>query len=159
MQAFGAALLLTLTLPVQDANEAVQVDWSRSAFTDPAITALRSEYIAAVNSSDERRVSALYTPDALARLSDGSLLRGADTIASRLRNRPPAVVTVIPRRIVAETTVASETGTFTETLQEPHGTRTVEGIYVTIYSRGADGLWRIAMEVRTTGSTPSITVW
>lgn len=159
MQAFGAALLLTLTLPAQGTNEAVQLDWSRVLFTDPAITALRSEYVAAVNSRNEARVAALYTADALVTISDGTLLRGADNIASRLRNRPPAIVTVAPRRILAYANVASETGSFTETLAQPEGVTTVDGIYVTIYSREADGRWRIAMEVRTTGRTPSIAVW
>jgi ketosteroid isomerase-like protein len=154
MQAICSAWLLTLTLPAQDAHQLVQVDWSRLLVAEPTISALRSEYVAAVNSRDESRVSTLYTSDALTAIPDGTVLRGADAIASRLRNRPPAVVTLAPHRIHADTNIASEAGTFTETLEQ-----TVHGIYVTIYSRGADGRWRIAMEVRTTGSTPSIAVW
>lgn len=158
MQFIYAALLLTL-LPAQP-REFVHVDWSQAVPADPEIAALRGEYASAVNARDVRRTAALYTPDAIT-ARDGSLVRGALAVAGRIIKRTPAhaSVTLRPGRFTLSATVASETGTFTETLADPDGNASVEGIYVTIYSRFPGGQWRIALEVRTTGHEPALALW
>jgi ketosteroid isomerase-like protein len=160
MQAFYAALLLAL-LPAQLPRELVRVDWSHVVPADAEISALRTEYAAAVNASDARRAMALYTPDALTIHCDGSLVRGAVAVGARIEDRTQehAAVTLMPRRFSSAGMVASETGTFTESVAGASGPTSVEGVYVTIYSRLPGGPWRIALEVRTTGHTPALAVW
>lgn len=159
MQLVQAALLL-LSLSLQP-TEFVRVDWSNAAAVDQEIQALRGEYAAAANASDAARAAALYTADALAVMCDGSLVRGAASITGRLTDRTGAhaSVTLVPRRFSAAATIASEAGTFTETIIGPDGPATVEGVYVTIYSRQPGQPWRIALEVRTTGHEAALVVW
>jgi uncharacterized protein (TIGR02246 family) len=160
MQALYAALLLTL-LPATPPEQLVRVDWSQMAPANQEIAALRGEYAAAVNAGDALRAASLYTPDALSVLCDGSLVRGAGAVGGRISERTPmhAAVTLTPRRFSSAATVASETGTFTETLVGRTGPTSVEGVYVTIYSRDPGGQWRIALEVRTTGHAPALAIW
>lgn len=160
MQAFYAALLLTL-LPAGPNPPTVRVDWSEASATHSEIAALRGEYVEAVNAGDVARASSLYTPDALTVLCDGKLVRGNMAVGSRITERTHgnATVTLKPRRFSYSRAVASETGTFTEMTVGPLGNTTVEGVYVTVYSRTREGEWRIALEVRTTGHTPPLTVW
>jgi ketosteroid isomerase-like protein len=68
-------------------------------------------------------------------------------------------VTLRPRRFSSSATVASETGTFTETIADQAGTKSVEGVYLTIYSRRPGGPWRIALEARTTGHARPLVGW
>ena len=160
MQAFYAALLLTL-LPAGPNPPAVRVDWSHASAANTEIAALRGQYVEAVNAGDVARASSLYTPDALTMLCDGTLVRGNMAVGTRITERTHgnATVTLKPRRFSYSGAVASETGTFTETVPGPLGNTTVEGVYVTVYSRARSGEWRIALEVRTTGHTPALTVW
>lgn len=159
MQVLCAALFLTL-LPAPPTEEVVRVDWSHVLAGDTDITALRVLYASAVNAGDVGRASELYTDDALAMLGDGTIVRGSQAIGGRLSrlNLPGAVVTLLPQRITSAGDVASETGTFTET-QQGSNAKSVEGVYVTVYSRAPGGRWRIALEVRTTGRAPALTVW
>ena len=160
MQAFYAALLLTM-LPAEPNAPMLRVDWTHAAPANSAIAALRGEYAEAVNLGDVERASNLYTPDALTVLCDGTVVRGPQAVGARINERAHkhAAVTLMPRRFSYADTVASETGSFIETLESPSGNTTVEGVYVTIYSRARDGRWRIALEVRTTGRAPALTVW
>jgi ketosteroid isomerase-like protein len=159
MNLFHAALLLTSF--VLQPREFVRVDWSRAGQVDREIETLRGEYAAAVNSGDPVRARDLYTADALAVMCDGSLVRGGDAIAGRIAGRRDAhaAVTLAPRRFTSAGSVASETGTFTESIPGPDGTASVEGVYVTIYSRQPGQPWKISLEVRTTGHEPALTVW
>jgi ketosteroid isomerase-like protein len=159
MQLVEAALVL-LSLALQP-QELIRVDWSKAASIDREIEALRGDYAAAVNAGDVGRAADLYTADALAVMCDGSLVRGASAITGRLADRanPHARVTLMPRRFSAAETLASETGAFTETIDGPDGRASVEGVYVTIYSRKPGQPWRIALEVRTTGHVPALAIW
>ena len=160
MLALYAAVLITL-LPAPPTPAVVRIDWSHVASAEPGIAALRAEYVTAVNAGDAERVTRLHMPNALTALCDGRFVRGAAAIGRRLTEgtHPSAAVTLRPRRFSSSGTVASETGTFTETLSESEGAASVEGVYVTVYSRQPDGQWRIAMEVRTTGHAPALTIW
>ena len=160
MHAFYAALLLTL-LPAEPNAPMLRVDWTHAAPADSELAALRGQYVEAVNLGDVDRASNLYTPDALTVLCDGTLARGAMAVGARINERAHrhAAVTLIPRRFSYADSVASETGSFVETLEGAAGNATVEGVYVTIYSRARDGRWRIALEVRTTGRAPALGVW
>jgi ketosteroid isomerase-like protein len=139
----------------------IRLDWSRAVSIDREIEALRGEYAAAVNAGDMGRAAGLYTADALAVMCDGSLVRGASAITGRLADRTDAhaSVTLMPRRFSVADTLASETGTFTETITGADGPTSVEGVYVTVYSRRPGQAWRISLEVRTTGHVPALTVW
>jgi uncharacterized protein (TIGR02246 family) len=160
MQPFFAALLLAL-LPAEPSQPVVRVDWTHASAAQSEIAALRGEYVEAVNAGDVARAASLYTTDALTVLCDGTLVRGNTAVGSRITERAPghATVTLKPRRFSHAGAVASETGTFTEMLTGPAGTVTVDGVYVTIYSRAHNGPWRIALEVRTTGHAPALAVW
>jgi uncharacterized protein (TIGR02246 family) len=160
MHAFYAALLLTL-LPAEPNAPMLRIDWTHAAPAQSEIAALRGQYVEAVNLGDIDRASNLYTPDALTVLCDGTLVRGATAVGARINERAHkhAAVTLMPRRFSYTEDVASETGSFVETLETPTGNTTVEGVYVTVYSRARDGRWRIALEVRTTGRAPALAVW
>jgi uncharacterized protein (TIGR02246 family) len=135
----------------------------RASSSDIAL--LRDAYAAAVDGRDERAVAALYTEDAVLMPSDGVALRGRDEIAkyfSRtfgLRDTTRAVrIDCVTSE--SEDRFASETGRFEETQTSAAGTVTrVPGVYVIVYSRGGDGTWRVAMEVRTRGGKDPLVDW
>ncbi len=156
-------LALCLVLGPRSTDATIRVDWSAAAGTDSPIADVRRDYITAINARDQR-ADAFYAPDAMAALTSGSIVSGAPEVSGRLRTAlaqetSDVTITLTPTRFVVDGGTGSEIGTFTETRLEPAGTHTVEGVYVTIYSRGGDGQWRIAMEVRTTGSRPSLAAW
>ncbi len=160
MHLFYAALLLTL-LPSEPNAPMLRVDWTYAQPANSEIAALRGEYATAVNLGDVDRASSLYTADALTVLCDGTVVRGAAAVGARINERAHkhAAVTLMPRRFSYAANVASETGSFVETLEGPSSNTMVEGVYVTIYSRADDGRWRIALEIRTTGHAPALGVW
>jgi ketosteroid isomerase-like protein len=130
---------------------------------DRELTITRSEYAALLNGRDVAGVSSLYTPDALVVLSDGERLSGAGEIErhfSRLLQSGvrPASVRLTPQRFEtgASGELGAESGTFEEAAD---GGPVVTGAYVTIYTRGADGQWRIAIDVRTTGAQQPAIIW
>ncbi len=156
MQVLNAAALFLALLPAMAAQDVVRTDLSGAVSSEADLEALRQQYAAAVNARDVQQSASLYASDALASF-DGIVLRGSDAIAHRIgqASTPGAVITLLPRQFSSSSAVASETGTFVETRPEPDRTISVEGVYVTVYARGADGRWRIAMEVRATGSAPA----
>lgn len=154
---------LCLMLGPAPSDNVMHVDWSTAKGGDSAIADVRRDYVTAINARDAR-AEAFYAPDAVAALSSGSIVNGAPALAERLRtalgsDQRGVTITLTPQRFVIDGATGSETGTFVEMASDPAQSRTVEGVYVTIYSRGADGQWRIAMEVRTTGSRPPLAVW
>lgn len=154
---------LCLALGPAPSDNVMHVDWSTAAGVDTAIADVRRDYVTAVNAHDAR-AEAFYAPDAVAALSSGSIVNGAPALTARLRTAldadlPGVTITLTPQRFVIDGATGSETGTFVETTAATPPGRAVEGVYVTIYSRGADGQWRIAMEVRTTGSRTPLAVW
>jgi uncharacterized protein (TIGR02246 family) len=149
MQTLIPAACLVVFTAAQPAVQ-VRMDWSQTAERQTDLAAVRSEYISAVNAGDPQRAAATYASDALAVLGDAEVLRGAAAIGERLRQRLAAdggTVTLAPRSFTASGPVGSETGTYT--VRTASGVATGEGVYVAVYSQGADGRWRIAMEVRT----------
>lgn len=160
MQVLSAAALFLALLPAMAAQDVLRVDWSSAVSSDPQIEALRQQYAAAVNARDVQQTASLYATNALAAF-DGVVLRGSDAIGHRIGqpSTPGAIVTLLPRHFSSSSMVASETGTFVETRRWPDKTIAIEGVYVTVYSRGTDGHWRIAMEVRTRGRAPALGVW
>jgi ketosteroid isomerase-like protein len=154
---------IVLVLGPTPSDNVMHVDWSTAAGGDTAIADVRRNYVTAVNARDAK-AEAFYAADAVAALSSGSIVTGAPALAERLRtaldtDQQGVAITLTPQRFVIDGATGSETGTFVETIADPVQSRTVEGVYVTIYSRGADGQWRIAMEVRTTGSRTPLAVW
>jgi ketosteroid isomerase-like protein len=153
---------LCLALGPAPSDNLMHVDWSTAAGVDTAIADVRRDYVTAINAHDAR-AEAFYAADAVGALSSGPIVNGAPALTARLRtaldaNLQDVTITLTPQRFVIDGATGSETGTFVETTSAAQG-RTVEGVYVTIYSRGADGQWRIAMEVRTTGSRTPLAVW
>ena len=150
--------------PAQAAAQGTfRVDPKAFEAADSELSALRLEYAAAANAGDANRLSRLYAPDAIAVWTDGVLLRGAAEIqrysSEALSSVPSgATVTLTPKRFEAEGRMASETGTFAE-LTGANGQDGATGVYVAIYTRGADGVWRIAMEVRSRGRDKQAVRW
>ncbi|NUR56754.1 MAG: nuclear transport factor 2 family protein [Acidobacteria bacterium] len=157
-------LALCLVLGPRSTDATIRVDWSAAAGTDSPIADVRRDYITAINARD-RRADAFYASDAVAALTSGSIVTGAPALAGRLRTALEqdtaggVTITLTPTRFMIDGATGSEIGTFTETRPDLTGSHSVEGVYVTIYSRGADGQWRIAMEARTTGSRPPLAIW
>lgn len=145
------------------AQTTFRVDSHAVEAADRELAALRLEYAAAANAGDANRLSRLYASDAIALWSDGMLLRGAAEIqrysSEALSSVPDgASVTLTPKRFETAGQMASETGTFSEA-QTADGQPGATGVYVAIYTRGADGVWRIAMEVRSRGRDRQVVRW
>lgn len=145
------------------AQTTFRIDSRSMSPADGELAALRVEYAAAATAGDGRRLSALYAEDAIAVPREGVILRGPSEIrqySDEAFSSVPAgaTVTLTPQRFQTHGGMASETGTFAETRpgeSEPSAT----GVYVAIYTRGADGVWRIAMEVRTRGRDKPAVRW
>jgi ketosteroid isomerase-like protein len=143
------------------ASDVVRIDWSHVSDRRVDLAAVRGQYVMAVNAADAAGASAVYTTDAVALFGDANVLRGSAAVEGRLQVGVSAsigTVTLMPRQFAASHDVGSETGTYTVTMREP-GEPGIEGAYISVYSRGADGRWRIAMEVRTSGSVSPVVVW
>lgn len=141
-------------------GDLVRIDWSRVADRNRDLAAVRTEYVAAVNARDAASASAVYAPDALALFGDTKVLRGQAALGARLQDALQeftGTVTLMPRSFAASGDIGSETGTFT--VGAPGATVLLEGAYVAVYSRGADGRWKIAMEIRTDGHVGAANVW
>ena len=132
MSLLSAALCLVLNQAQSESP--VRVDWSAAKGVDTEVAAARRELVRALNAGDPGSDS-FYTADALGMTPD----------------RTHAALTLVPRTFDVGKDTASETGTYVETRSDG-AKETVEGLYVTIYSRGSDQRWRVAMEVWTTGS-------
>jgi uncharacterized protein (TIGR02246 family) len=163
----GAALAVLLAGAIVPAAAWAQttfrVDSRSVGSVDGELAALRAEYAAAANAGDAARLAALYAADAIAVPREGLMLRGPDAIVRYSREAlstasPGATITLTPRHFEAYGSIASETGTFFESRmgeEQPVAT----GAYVAIYTRGADGAWRIALEVRTHGRDKPVVGW
>jgi uncharacterized protein (TIGR02246 family) len=146
-----------------DAPMVMRVDTSIAQAADDELAAVRAEFVAAANARDAGRLTALYAPDALVSLPDGMSLTGSE-IGQHFRETfaspaPAATVTLTPHRFEMRGDVGAESGTFVETAASGEGGAIATGAYVTIYSRGADGRWRISIDVRTTGAHPPAVAW
>ena len=133
MSVLCAALCLVLNTAQNDGTP-LRVDWSAATGLESEVAAARREFVRAVNAGDPSADS-FYMADAVGVTPD----------------RAHATLTLVPRKFDVGKDTASETGTYVET-RAGGGPTPVEGLYVTIYSRGADNRWRVAMEVWTTGS-------
>lgn len=158
---FLLPVALALVLQTEDAA-AMRVDWSTAVGADTAIANVRRDYVRAVNSGSGLPES-IFTDDALAARGSGPFLTGAAALAAPSRaasaDTGHIMLTLVPRRYAINGDKGAETGTFVETVSDGRQVDSVEGLYVTIYSRRPDGRWQIAMEVRATGSRPPIAVW
>ena len=135
----------------------INVDWSNAVGADAPIAAVRREYAAAFN-THSIGLRNLYTADAVGIFADGADV--ARAVSRHLDEElAPVTVTLVPGRFVVEGDTGSEAGVFTEISEADNQAARVEGMYVTIYSRGADGQWRIAMEVRTRGGRAPLARW
>jgi uncharacterized protein (TIGR02246 family) len=154
-------VLMAVFAPAADAPMVMRVDTSIAQSADEEISVVRAEYVAAANARDAARLTALYAPDALISLPDGMSLTGAAEIGQHFKEAftspaRDATVTLTPHRFEMRGDVGAESGTFVEA-----GTSgaIATGAYVTIYTRVADGRWRIAIDVRTTGAQPPAVAW
>jgi ketosteroid isomerase-like protein len=141
----------------------MRVEAQASDGAERELTITRGEYAALLNGRDVAGVSSLYTADALVVLSDGERLSGASEVERHFTKvlqtgARPASVRLAPQRfeVVRSGELGAESGTFEEAAD---GGPVVTGAYVTIYSRGADGQWRISIDVRTTGGQPPTVIW
>jgi ketosteroid isomerase-like protein len=155
----SAAMCLALQSPE---DPAMRVDWSTAVGADSAIADVRRDYVRAVNSG-EGLPESFFTADALATRGTGPMLAGPAALAAPSRAVPAdgnrITLTLVPRHYAISGDKGAETGTFVETVPDGRRVDSVEGLYVTIYSRTPDGRWQIAMEVRATGSRAPIAVW
>jgi uncharacterized protein (TIGR02246 family) len=160
-----ALLVGVLVLPTNTAS--AQVVARLEERVRPAsveLNAVRAAFVEALNDRDAVRLAALYAPDAIVVLSDGRTLHGAGEIGAHFErasaSRAGGTLTLTPARFDSSGEVRSETGTTVETSRaDSAGGTAVTGAYVVIYSRQADGEWRIAMEVRTNGRQTALVDW
>jgi uncharacterized protein (TIGR02246 family) len=163
MKRLMVAVALLAAFPATlHAQIVMRVDASVAGESASELTAVRADYVALVNSGDAARLTSLYTADALITLGDGSRLSGTAEIAQHFaRTFEPAarraMVTLVPQRI--EIGGAGELGAESGTFLEAADGSLVSGAYVTIYSRGGDGRWRIVIDVRTTGAQLPAVTW
>lgn len=155
--------LMAIVPAAADAPMVMRVDTSIAQTADDELAAVRADYVEAANARDAARLTALYAPDALVSLPDGMSLTGSGEISSHFKAAfaspaRDATVTLTPHRFEMRGDVGAESGTFVESASGASGA-IATGAYVTIYTRGADGRWRIAIDVRTTGAHPPAVAW
>lgn len=155
--------LSVAAIPATVAGQTTFLVESGVAGGDTELAAFRAEYAAAANAGDANRLSALYASDAIAVPKEGVMLRGRAEIQRYSHEAFAAIpsgatVTLTPQHFEARGAMASETGTFSET-SAGEGQPGATGVYVAIYTRGPDGAWRIAMEVRSRGRDKPIVRW
>ncbi len=160
---FVAFAFIAATPVAVSAQTAFRVEAKAGAPADGELAALRLEYAAAASAGDATRLSGLYANDAIAVPREGVMLRGraeiqrySDEAFASVRNG--AIVTLTPQQFATQGSMASETGTFAET-PAGEGEPGATGVYVTIYTRDAEGAWRIAMDVRTRGRDKPVVSW
>lgn len=154
------ALCASVVTPAAaDAQVFTSLVASPDSTTASEIRQVRDEYVSAVNAREAEQIALLYTDDAVVIPSEGVFLRGkaeitryfVDTLGGA---HGADVVMMTPLAVTTGGTLGSESGSFEESRTTPAGTRVhVTGLYVIIYSRGADDRWRIVMEVRTRGDS------
>jgi uncharacterized protein (TIGR02246 family) len=129
------------------------------------IARIRHDYLDAANGRDAQRMSMLYAEDAVFVPTDGVLLRGRTEIASYFektlaRSGTAPAVTITRSKTDMQDDVGSEAGSFEETDTTGAGALTrVTGLYVVVYTRGSDGQWRVAIEVRSHGNQEPLLHW
>jgi ketosteroid isomerase-like protein len=160
----AAVIALLVAFPATvHAQVVMRVDPRVAVGAEQELTATRNEYAALVNGRDAARLAALYTTDALVVLADGERLSGFGEVERHFAKvlQPAtrrASIRLAPQRfeIASSGDLGAESGTFVEAAD---GGTIVTGAYVTIYSRGHDGQWRISIDVRTTGAQLPAIVW
>jgi uncharacterized protein (TIGR02246 family) len=159
------AVCIILIAPAAHAQVVTRIVRAPDRPTTSEIAQARDEYVAAVNAGEPNRIAPLYTEDALLIPGEGVFLRGKAEVeryfADALHQSPAAgLVTITPLAVTTTGNLGSETGSFEESGTTPTGASfQVTGVYVIIYSRGDDGRWRIAMEVRTSGHSSTLVQW
>lgn len=158
-------MCVILTAPAAHAQVVTRVARATEKPTPTEIAQARDQYVAAFNAGEPEKIVPLYTEDALVIPSDGVFLRGKTEVARYFADalqQPTAggAVTITPLAVTTAGDLGSETGSFEESRTTTTGTRVqVTGVYVIIYTRGADGCWRIAMEVRSSGDSHALVQW
>lgn len=155
-----AAAALSLAPQAVAAQPKIAVNFATAEMSAHELAAVRTTYAEAMNAGDVERIIALYAADALVLPADRERHYGNVAIADYVRRvcQTPGEgtqVTLTPNRFSVGATLASETGTFTES-REGHPPTT--GAYIVIYTKAGDA-WRIAMEVRTRGRDTQIAWW
>jgi ketosteroid isomerase-like protein len=160
-----AATLVCGSAPAASAQVVTRTGPATEHAGSSDIALLRDAYVAAINAGDMKAVAALYADDAVLVPSDGVALRGHAEIATYLARTlgvrdSTRAVTITCLKSESGEKLGSETGRFEEAQMTAAGTLTrVTGVYVIIYSRGADGAWRVAIEVRTRGGKDALVDW
>ena len=159
------AMCTVLLGPAADAQVVTRIVRAADRPPPTEIAQARDEYVAAVNAGEPDKIIPLYTEDALVIPSEGVLLRGKTEVARYFtealhQSDAGGAVTITPLAVTTAGNLGSETGSFEESKMTSEGSRVfVTGVYVIVYSRGADGRWRIAMEVRTSGDSHTLVRW
>ena len=154
-----------LMAPAAAAQVVARIVRAADTPTPSEIVQARNQYVAAVNAAEPDKIAPLYAGDALVILSEGVVLRGKTEVARYFadvlhQSTADGAVTITPLAATTAGNLGSETGSFEESRTTSTGTRVqVTGVYVIIYTRGADGRWRIAMEVRTSGDSRALVQW
>jgi ketosteroid isomerase-like protein len=117
------------------------------------IDQVRQEYLAATSARDAARVAGLFAGDALLVAPDGTLVHGREQIAKyfseSFAQNDAADVAFQSQTAESENGFGSETGRFEERMTG------AAGGYVLIYRQDGEGLWRIAIEIRSQAPRPA----
>lgn len=154
-----------LTAPAADAQVVTRLVRATERPTPSEIAQARDQYVAALNAGEPEKIVPLYAEDALVIPSDGVSLRGKTEVARYFadalhQSEAGGAVTITPLAVTTAGDLGSESGSFEESRTTSTGARVqVTGVYVIIYTRGPDGRWRIAMEVRTSGDSRTLVRW
>lgn len=128
-----------------------------TAAFNKAITAANALYVAEVNSPkpDWAKISQLYTDDAVVLYPMTDIIVGRQAIEATYKATAKDVNDVVLQTIKAEhdNDVGYEIGSFSDKITDLQGKVVpIAGTYLTIWKRGADGVWRMAanMSMNTT---------
>ncbi len=118
-----------------------------------AITAANAEYAQALLRGDAKAMAAIFTEDGeIIPSNERGFVSGRDAIeayqARRLEGRRYLEVELTTVDVGISGDVAWETGVTRATIQQPQGAPVaVTGRYLAVWKRGADGTWRIRVDL------------
>jgi uncharacterized protein (TIGR02246 family) len=162
----GLVLLVPLAIMACEAPEADEAEMAEEAepameqqsspamdrqAVDTGIDQIRDSWIEGALAKDAAAVASLYTQDAMMVGASGEQMDGRmaiqEGLAPGFENITSMDVTSLDRRYGAD--LVADMGRFSQTMEMEGGEQTIEGYYMVVARRQADGSWKLIQHLST----------
>jgi uncharacterized protein (TIGR02246 family) len=138
--------------PAADGTATMEKSSVDPAADQAALNLMRDEWVEAANRDDAATVATKYTADAIYMSGDGSVLEGSQAIqaafAESFKATSDLVVNEGKGEVVGDMSYSS--GTYKHKATINGKTNDVEGVYLVVSQRQADGSWKIVRHASAT---------